>query len=75
MKFSTYVLSAVLILFCMNGFCADPDPIAVGEAFRFDAKVTGVDSLRVNWDIQPGFFRYKDRFNFRLLDPNSADLG
>jgi thiol:disulfide interchange protein DsbD len=45
------------------------------QAFRFSAKAVDADTVLASWDIADGYYLYKDKFKFRLKDPENATLG
>ncbi len=45
------------------------------QAFRFSANVKNTDTLHVDWQIAPGYYLYRERFKFALLDNAGVDLG
>ncbi len=45
------------------------------QAFRFSADVKDANTLHVDWQIAPGYYLYRDRFKFALLDSPDVELG
>ncbi len=45
------------------------------QAFRFNAEVKDASTLHVDWQIAPGYYLYRDRFKFALLDNAGVELG
>ncbi len=45
------------------------------QAFRFNAAVKDADTLHVEWQIAPGYYLYRERFKFALLDKSGVELG
>lgn len=45
------------------------------QAFRFFADALDGDTLLVRWDIAEGYYLYKDKLTFRLIDGAGASLG
>jgi thiol:disulfide interchange protein DsbD len=46
------------------------------QAFRFSAQVKDANTLRVEWQIAPGYYLYRERFKFALPDkPAGVELG
>ncbi|MFM8330179.1 MAG: protein-disulfide reductase DsbD [Candidatus Methylumidiphilus sp.] len=45
------------------------------QAFRFSAQVKDAATVRVDWQIAPGYYLYRDRFKFALLDNPGVALG
>jgi thiol:disulfide interchange protein DsbD len=42
------------------------------EAFRFSAAADGAGSVRLEWDIVDGYYLYRDKFEFTVLDGAAA---
>ena len=47
---------------------ADPEPLPVGQAFRYQAE-PGTDMVRLQWDVEEGYYLYRKRFAFDSLTP------
>ena len=47
---------------------ADPEPLPVEQAFRYQAE-PGADTVRLQWDIEDGYYLYRKRFSFDSLTP------
>jgi thiol:disulfide interchange protein DsbD len=45
------------------------------QAFRFSVYVKDAQTLRVDWQIAPAYYLYRERFKFALLDKNGVELG
>ena len=45
------------------------------QAFQFSANVKDANTLHVDWQIAPGYYLYRDRFKFALLDSPGVELG
>ena len=45
------------------------------QAFRFSADVKDANTLHVDWQIATGYYLYRDRFKFALLDSPDVELG
>jgi thiol:disulfide interchange protein DsbD len=39
------------------------------EAFRMDSRVDGANQLTVSWQIEPGYYLYRDKFSFSSDSP------
>lgn len=46
--------------------------LPVDEAFRFTASATGTDSLSLMWQIADGYYLYRDKFRFRILQGDAS---
>lgn len=49
-------------------WAADPEPLPVEQAFRYQAEADG-DRLRLNWDVEDGYYLYRKRFGFSSTTP------
>jgi len=47
---------------------ADPEPLPVEQAFRYQVE-PGTDTVRLQWDIEDGYYLYRKRFAFDSLTP------
>lgn len=45
------------------------------QAFRFNAEVKDANTLHVDWQIAPGYYLYRDRFKFALVESPGVELG
>ena len=45
------------------------------QAFQFSANVKDANTLHVDWQIAPGYYLYRDRFKFALLESPEVALG
>ncbi|HBA66618.1 MAG TPA: thiol:disulfide interchange protein, partial [Methylococcaceae bacterium] len=45
------------------------------EAFRFFASVKDPNTLTVNWQIAEGYYLYRDKFQFDILDSEKVKIG
>jgi thiol:disulfide interchange protein DsbD len=62
-----------LLLFWLPFTPADPF-LTPGQAFRFEASLSGHDQLQLRWDVAPGYHLYRDRIKFSVA-PDSIILG
>lgn len=46
------------------------EPIAPEKAFRFSARAVDAQTLEVRWEIEPGYYMYRDKFSFSV-EPGS----
>lgn len=42
------------------------EPIEPEKAFRFSAKAIDAQTLEVRWEIEPGYYMYRDKFSFSV---------
>lgn len=61
------ISTIVLIVFSYGQALWASDFLSPEQAFVFKAKVKGVDSVQVSFDIAPNYYMYKDEFNFSLV--------
>ena len=64
------IVLLLLWLFAANAFAEDPLPPE--KAFRFSARALDAQTLLVRYDIEPGYYMYRDMFRF---DAAPAQLG
>jgi len=50
-------------------------PLPPEQAFHFSAEVKDANTLHVDWLIEPGYYLYRDRFHFTLLEGEGVELG
>lgn len=53
-----------------NPLLAADDLLEPEEAFPVQLSIIDGDTLRASWDIAPGYYLYKERFNFATTTPN-----
>ena len=53
---------------------AEPELLEPDQAFRFAARLKEVRAIEVNFQIAPGYYMYRDRFQFKLA-PAGAEPG
>ncbi|MGD8567700.1 MAG: protein-disulfide reductase DsbD [Gammaproteobacteria bacterium] len=53
----------------------EPRFLPVDEAFQFSADVEDGNTLRANWDIEDGYYLYRDKISLALKDANGVELG
>ncbi len=46
--------------------------LSVDEAFQLSASVSGPCSLSLSWRIADGYYLYRDKFRFRIVDGEAA---
>ncbi|MBB71163.1 MAG: cytochrome C biogenesis protein [Legionellales bacterium] len=64
------LLTGILLLISSLGFAQENgQPLPVEQVFHPAATVTDADTITVHWDILPGYYLYKDRFQFKLAKP------
>src|SRR5262245_56784660 len=55
----------IFLLFAANALAEDPLPPE--KAFRFSARALDAQTLLVRYDIEPGYYMYRDKFRFEAL--------
>ena len=53
----------------------EPRFLPVDEAFAFNAEVEDGNTIKASWDIEDGYYLYRDKFSFELKDANGIELG
>ncbi|HSF20975.1 MAG TPA: protein-disulfide reductase DsbD domain-containing protein, partial [Burkholderiales bacterium] len=58
----------LIVLLAMAGFAcaAEPELLEPDKAFRFAARLKDARSIEVAYQIAPGYYMYRDRFQFTL---------
>lgn len=54
---------------------AQGDLLPPEQAFRFSAQVKDSQTLQAEWQIAEGYYLYRDKFQFSLLDSSGIELG
>lgn len=70
---SSYALTSSTQLGFGKGLFSDPEFLPVDQAFRFSSTLSD-DQLILSWDIEDGYYLYKERFKFSINNTN-ASLG
>ncbi len=47
-------------------------PLPVDDAFQFSAHVKNASTIVLEWKIHPGYYLYKDRFSYKIVNPEST---
>ncbi|MFC6673103.1 protein-disulfide reductase DsbD [Marinobacterium aestuariivivens] len=58
-------------LFDKNPFGGSDGPLQVDDAFRFDFEQVAPGRVKLLWTIQPDYYLYRDRMEFKSLDGTS----
>ena len=66
----------LVLLLAISGLAraAEPDLLEPDRAFRFAARLTDARSIEINYQIAPGYYLYRDKFQFTLA-PTGAKPG
>jgi len=66
----------LILLMAVAGLAraAEPDLLEPDKAFRFAARLKDAGSIEVRYEIAPGYYMYRDKFQFALA-PAGAKLG
>ncbi len=51
------------------------EPIAVDQAFQFSASARDNQTILAMWKIAPGYYLYRHRFHFSVVNPKSTRIG
>lgn len=57
-----------------GGFGMESDLLDVDDAFRLETAVIDGNTLEARWEIAPGYYLYRDKFRFTLLDGEGVAL-
>src|SRR5688572_32788246 len=68
-----FILTLLLTLSCYAQ-AAEPELLEPDKAFRFSARVKDPGSIEVSYQIAPGYYLYRDKFQFALA-PAEAKAG
>ena len=58
------LMSLMLLALCSPGRAADPELLEPDKAFRFSASAIAPDLIEVRYRIAPGYYLYRDKFQF-----------
>ncbi len=61
--------SALTALLSGNASSSDEEMLPAEQAFVMNARVEGPNELVVGWTIEPGYYMYADKFDFRTEGP------
>ncbi|MGH8726934.1 MAG: protein-disulfide reductase DsbD [Burkholderiales bacterium] len=64
----------LLLAFSAFAHAEETELLPPEQAFRFSVRVTGPDEVIVNYDIAPGYYLYREKFQFEI-SPQSLALG
>ena len=62
------VLGQALSLTALPARGAQPEPLPVDQAFQYQVEASA-GTVRVNWEVEPGYYLYQKRFAFDSLTP------
>ena len=57
------------------GLGLEDDILSAEEAFRFNAEVSGPDSLALQWEVAPETYLYQEKIELTLEDADGVQLG
>lgn len=70
------LLTAWLLLFCRPALAlSDDDFLPPEQAFSFSAQMKTPDTLELIFKIAPGYYMYRERFEFAVEPENAVTLG
>lgn len=73
---NTLLALPLLILSALPTTALSEDFLDPEEAFKFSARVVDGQTVEASWKIADGYYLYKDKFKFALINPKSgAKLG
>jgi thiol:disulfide interchange protein DsbD len=67
-------LLILLLVLSWPGHGAEPDLLEPEKAFQFAARIVGEDAIEVRYQIAPGYYMYRDKFQFSV-EPAEARMG
>lgn len=67
------LILALLLLLSCAARAGEPELLPPEKAFRFSARMADADRVEVRYEIAPGYYMYRDKFQFRA-DPASVSL-
>jgi thiol:disulfide interchange protein DsbD len=68
------LIALFLLTLAIPLWAAEPDLLEPDKAFRFSARVKDAGSIEVIYQIAPGYYLYRDKFQFKLA-PAQAKAG
>ena len=73
--FLPFLLPFVLLLFASQAAAfVEDDLLKPEEAFRLEARALDSQTIEASWDIERGYYLYRERFKF-TTDSDSVVLG
>ncbi len=68
--------SILLLLLFSNiaGAVFNNEPLRPEQAFFFTVDVVDESTLRAKWDITEGYYLYKDKFKFKIIDAGGIEI-
>lgn len=67
-------LFVLLLLLCGVAGAAQPDLLEPDKAFRFSARLVDATNIEVRYQVAPGYYLYRDKFEFKA-GPQGVTLG
>jgi len=68
-------LLLLLLIAAGAAHAASGEPLPPEKAFRLSARALDPQTLEVRFDIEPGYYMYRDKFAFEVDPPGAAKLG
>ena len=68
----TLLAMPLLLLSAMPGTALSEDFLDPEEAFKFSARVVDAQTVEASWKIAEGYYLYKDKFKFALIDAKNG---
>lgn len=56
-------------------FSSQPRFLEVDEAFRYYTSLDSDQQISIHWTIAPGYYLYRDKFEFQVIAPNGEQFG
>ncbi len=70
-----YILRVLLLLLFITPSFATIAPIPTEEAFAINGQINNHNTINFNWRIAPGYYLYRNHFQFNLISPKKTRLG
>lgn len=64
-----------IMIFITLAAHAQSEPLPVDQVFQFSATAKDHQTIIVQWKIKPGYYLYRDRFQFRGIKPKNIRFG
>lgn len=72
-----HYLKYLIITFCLVPFisyAATSKPLPMAQAFQLTATLDANNIITAHWKIAPGYYLYKDKFSFTVLNSTQVEL-
>ncbi len=74
-KFIQRIVLLLILIFSFQAFAQTSSPLPVDQAFHFSsAYAKNGKTLVTTWDIVPGYYLYKNKFNFSIISASPVKI-